>query len=88
MFERFLNTRIPSLVCMLAFSGCCLMICVELMGARDTAQLTPQITRGLLIWGSLAIVWMLAFCLCLAKVTRYRRNLPEKERTITWSRSL
>jgi type VI protein secretion system component VasK len=88
MFERLLHTRIPSLVSMLAFSACCLMICVELMGARDTAQLTPEILRGLVIWGSLAILWMLVFCLCLAKVTRYRRSLADKPSPIRWSRSL
>lgn len=88
MFERLLNTRLPSLISMLAFSACCLMICVELMGARDTAQLTPQILRGLVIWGGLAILWMLVFCLCLAKVTRYRRSLPDKRSAIRWSRSL
>ena len=34
--------------------------------------------RGLVLWGVLALVAMLVFCLCLMKVTRYRRRLPER----------
>ena len=88
MLQQFLNTRVPSLICTFVFSGCCLMFCVELMGARDTAQLTPQLVRSLIFWGALALIWMLALCLCLARVTRYRRSLSDKPQQITWSRSL
>jgi hypothetical protein len=78
MFDRFLNTRFPSLILMFAFSGCCLMICVELMGARDSAQVTPPLVHRLMLWGAMSLIFMLAFCLCLARVTRYRRSLPDK----------
>ena len=78
MFGRFLNTRIPSILSTIAFVGCCLMFCVALAGARDSGQLTPEVTRGLALWGILSLLAMLAFCLCLARVTRYRRSLPDK----------
>jgi hypothetical protein len=78
MFRAFFNTRVPTVLTMLAFVGCCLMFCNDLAGASDSAELTPQLTRRLEIWGGLALVWMLAFCLCLAAVTRYRRSLPDK----------
>jgi type VI protein secretion system component VasK len=78
MLRRFLNTRVSSIVCMAAFIGCCVMFCVALAGARDSAEFTSEITRQLLIWGVLTLVAMLAFCLCLARVTRYRRGLPDK----------
>jgi type VI protein secretion system component VasK len=78
MFARFLNTRIPSLILMLAFAGCCLMFCKELMGARDSAQLTSSLVHRLILWGTLSLIFMLAFCLCLARITRYRKSLSEK----------
>lgn len=78
MFQDFLNSRLPSILTMLAFIVCCLLFCNVLAGARESAQLTPEITRGLGVWGSLALLSMLAFCLCLARVTRYRRSLPDK----------
>jgi hypothetical protein len=77
MFSRFLNSRAPALISMLAFSACCLVFCVELMTARDTAQVSPNLLRWLIFWGVLALAWMLVFCLCLARVTRYRRSLPD-----------
>jgi hypothetical protein len=77
MFSRFLNTRAPSFISMLAFAACCLIFCVELMSARDTAEVTPTLLRALFVWGGLALAWMLVFCLCLARVTRYRRSLPD-----------
>jgi hypothetical protein len=78
MFRSFLNSRSPSILTVLAFVGCCLKFCNVLAQARDSAQLTPEITKGLVIWGVLALVCMLAFCLVLARVTRYRRSLPDK----------
>jgi type VI protein secretion system component VasK len=78
MLQRFLNTRIPSVICMLAFAACCLAFCYELMGARDTGQISPELLRKLIIWGTVTILWMFAFCLCLMRVTRYRRNLPDE----------
>ena len=78
MFRALLNTRLPSILSMLAFIACCLMFCNALADARDSAELTPQLTRSLTIWGSLALLCMLVFCLCLARVTRYRRSLPDK----------
>ena len=78
MFRNFLNGRTPSVLTLLAFVGCCLMFCVNVAGARDTAELSDQIVRRLFIWGGLALLCMLAFCLCLMQVTRYRRSLPDK----------
>ena len=78
MLNRFLNTRIPTLIFMFAFTACCFMFCAALAGARDPAAIAPAVMRGLILWGSLSLITMLAFCLCLAKVTRYRRNLPVK----------
>lgn len=78
MFRAFLNSRLPSILSMLAFVFCCLMFCNALAGASESAQLTPELTRSLGVWGSLALLWMLVFCLCLAVVTRYRRSLPDK----------
>jgi hypothetical protein len=63
---------------MLAFIGCCVMFCVALAGAREPAEFTPDVTRQLIIWGILSLLTMLAFCLSLARVTRYRRSLPDK----------
>ena len=77
MVQRFLNTRIPSVVCTVAFSACCLIFCAELMSARDTGQISPELLRKLIIWGAASLLWMFVFCLCLAKVTRYRRSLPD-----------
>jgi hypothetical protein len=76
MLNRFLNSRIPTIIFMLAFTACCLMFCVALADARDSAQITPPIMRNLVAWGAMSLLTMLGFCLCLAKVTRYRRNLP------------
>ena len=78
MLQRFLNTRVPSIICMLAFATCCLVFCYELMSARDTGQISPELLRRLIVWGAITILWMLAFCLCLMKVTRYRRRLSEQ----------
>jgi type VI protein secretion system component VasK len=78
MLGRFLNTRVPSILLMIAFVACCIMFCVSLAGARDVAELTPPVTRRLIAWGILSLFAMLAFCLCLARVTRYRRGLPDK----------
>ena len=78
MFSRFLNTRMPSILCTAAFVGCCLMFCLALTGARDSAELTPEVIHDMVLWGILSLLAMLAFCLCLARVTRYRRNLPDK----------
>jgi len=78
MFDRFLNSRVPSLILMFAFVACCLMFCVELMGARDSAQVTPSLIHRLILWGAMSLVFMLGFCLCLARVTRHRRSLPDK----------
>ena len=77
MFTRFLNSRAPALISMFAFVACCLMFCIELMGARDSAQVTPELLHRLVIWGALSLACMLVFCLCLARVTRYRRSLPD-----------
>ena len=79
MFNRFLNTRTPSVISALAFVAASFMFCVVLAGARDAAELTPGILRGLVAWGIVALVMMLIFCLCLAKVTRYQRSLPDEE---------
>jgi cytochrome bd-type quinol oxidase subunit 2 len=76
VLKRFLNTRTPSVLCAVAFIACCLMFCHTLWQMRDTAEVTSQILRALLVWGTLSLGTMLLFCLCLAKVTRYRRRLP------------
>ncbi len=78
MLQRFLNSRTPSVICMLAFAACCLIFCYELMGARDSGQISRELLRTLILWGTLAILWMFAFCLCLMRVTRYRRSLPDE----------
>jgi hypothetical protein len=82
ILQRFLNTRIPSVICALAFSACCLIFCAELMTARDTGQISPELLRKLIIWGAASLLWMFVFCLCLAKVTRYLRSLPEEPRRV------
>jgi len=79
MIERFLNTRTPSIISALAFVVASFMFCAVLAGARDSAELTPSMIRGLLLWGIVALAMMLLFCLCLAKVTRYQRSLPDEE---------
>ena len=78
MFNRLLNTRIPTIFFMLAFTACSMMFCLALAGARDPAEITPSVMHGLILWGTLSLLMMLVFCLCLARVTRYRRNLPDK----------
>ena len=80
MFNRFLNTRIPSILSALAFIAFSLLFIRALVGAREPAAATPEVIQGLTLWGVLALVAMLAFCVCLMKVTRYRRNLPEEPR--------
>jgi hypothetical protein len=80
MLNRFLNSRAPSVLSALAFIVFSLFFVHALVGARETAAATPEVLRGLILWGALALVAMLAFCLCLMKVTRYRRNLPDKPR--------
>lgn len=82
MLTGFLNTRLPSILSALAFVACSLMFCNVLADARDSLQLTPLLIRNLTIWGSLALLCMLAFCLCLARVTRYRRSLPDKRNLV------
>jgi len=78
MRHRFLNTRIPSILSALAFVLFSLLFVHSLMGAREAAAATQEVLRGLLLWGSFSLLAMLAFCLCLMKVTRYRRCLPGK----------
>ena len=78
MRHRFLNTRIPSILSALAFVLFSLLFVHSLMGARESAAATSEVLRGLLLWGTLSLLAMLAFCLCLMKVTRYRRSLPDK----------
>jgi hypothetical protein len=55
-----------------------MMFCFDLAGARDSAELTRQLLQKLEIWGSLALLAIFVFVLCLAQVTRYRRSLPDK----------
>ena len=78
MLNRFLNSRIPSILSALAFVVFSLLFVHAVVGAREPATATPEVLRGLVLWGILALVAMLAFCLCLIRVTRYRRSLPEK----------
>jgi len=59
------------------------MFCAALAGARDSAQFTPELMHGLAIWGTLSLLAMLGFCLCLARVTRYRRSLPDQHTAAT-----
>lgn len=79
MLGRFLNTRFPSILVALAFTACCIMFCISLAGARDSAELSPPILRGLIVWGALSLITMLAFCLCLARVTRYQRSASDQD---------
>ncbi|PYY02829.1 MAG: hypothetical protein DMG64_09615 [Acidobacteria bacterium] len=78
MLNRFLNTRVPSILSALAFVVFSLLFVHAVVGAREPATATPEVIHGLLLWGTLALVAMLAFCLCLMRVTRHRRNLPER----------
>jgi hypothetical protein len=78
MLNRFLNSRVPSVLSALAFIAFSLLFVHALVGAREPAAATPEVIRGLVLWGVLALVAMLVFCLCLMKVTRYRRRLPER----------
>jgi len=80
MLNRFLNSRVPSILSAIAFIVFSLLFVYSVVGARETAAATPEVLRGLIIWGALALVAMLVFCLCLMKVTRYRRSLPERNR--------
>ena len=78
MLNRFLNSRVPSILSAIAFIVFSLLFVHSVVGARETAAATPEVLRGLILWGILALVAMLSFCLCLMKVTRYRRGLPDK----------
>ena len=78
MLNRFLNTRIPSILSALAFIVFSLLFVHALVGARETATVTPEVLHELVLWGVLALVAMLAFCLSLMRVTRYQRSLPDK----------
>jgi len=78
MFNRFLNTRVPSIVSALAFVLFSLLFVHTVFEAREPAAATPEVLHGLILWGTLALVAMLVFCLCLMRVTRYRRSLPDK----------
>lgn len=78
MLNRFLNSRVPSILSALAFVVFSLLFVHSVVGAREPAAATSDVIRGLILWGILALVAMLAFCLCLMKVTRYRRSLPDK----------
>jgi len=80
MLTRFLNSRVPSVLSALAFVVFSLLFVHALVGAREPGAVTPEVIRGLVVWGVLALVAMLAFCLCLMKVTRYRRSLPDAPR--------
>ena len=78
MLNRFLNSRVPSVLSALAFIIFSLFFVHAVVGAREPAAVTPEVIRGLVLWGVLSLIAMLVFCLCLMKVTRYRRNLPER----------
>jgi hypothetical protein len=80
MLNRFLNTRIPSILSALAFIVFSLLFIRALVGAREPATATPEVLHGLILWGILALAAMLAFCLSLMRVTRYRRSLPDRPR--------
>jgi succinate dehydrogenase hydrophobic anchor subunit len=78
MLTRFLNSRVPSILSALAFVVFSLLFVHAIVGAREPAAVTTDVLRELMLWGVLALIAMLAFCLCLMKVTRYRRGLPDK----------
>jgi integral membrane sensor domain MASE1 len=80
MLNRFLNSRVPSILSALAFIVFSLLFIHAIIGAREPAAATPEVLRELMLWGVLALIAMLAFCLCLMRVTRYRRGLPDKPR--------
>jgi hypothetical protein len=86
MYSRFLNSFAPSIIALAAFTACCLMLCYTLGSTRDLAQATPEIVHKLLFWGALCLATMFVFVLCLARVTRYRRSLPDKR--FSWDRNL
>ena len=66
MLNRFLNTQLPSILCVAAFIACCMMFCQALIGARDSASLNSEVLHAMVLWGALSLLAMLAFCLCLA----------------------
>ena len=78
MLNRFLNSRVPSILSAAAFVAFSLLFVHAVFSAREPAAATPEVLHGLILWGVLALVAMLVFCLCLMRVTRYRRNLPER----------
>jgi len=78
MLNRFLNSRVPSILSAAAFVAFSLLFVHVVFSAREPAAATREVLHGLIFWGTLSLLAMLVFCLCLMRVTRYRRSLPER----------
>lgn len=78
MIRRFFHTRIPVFICLFAFCVSSLGMVFVVAQAQKNAEATPEIVHELIFWGGAGILTMLAFCICLAIVTRYRRELSEE----------
>ena len=76
--RSFFHSRIPSILFLAAFVGSSLMLVYAIAGAAEPGYATPEVIRGALLWGGVALLMMLGFCICLAIVTRYRRSLPDE----------
>jgi hypothetical protein len=77
--HSFFHSRIPSLLFLAAFVASSLMLVYAVSGAAEPGYATPEMIRGAILWGGIALLTMLGFCICLAIVTRYRRSVSEEE---------
>jgi hypothetical protein len=64
---------------MLAFTAASLMLVYAIAGAAEPGYATPEVIRAAILWGGIALLMMLGFCICLAIVTRHRRAVSEEE---------
>jgi hypothetical protein len=70
---RLLHTRIPTVLFLIGFVAAIAMLIKALVGAEEPGYATHDVIQSAVLWGGVAIVMMLGFCICLAVVTRYKR---------------
>ncbi len=71
---KFLHTRIPTLLFFIGFVAAIAMLIQSLVGAEEPGYATREVIQNSVLWGGVALVMIVGFCLCLAVVTRHRRS--------------
>jgi hypothetical protein len=75
MPRRLLHTRIPTVFFMFAFIGAGFGFIRVIAQAQQSPVATPEFVHRCIAWGAACLVFLSAFTVALAALTRHRRAL-------------